>query len=70
MIRLMPRIRHIHMPANTPFTGLQIGCTKLPFRNIIFVTQTSTQDGSLLHRRPHLRVKPLLPSVSMPRYTE
>lgn len=70
MIRLVPRIRHIHMPANTTFTGLQIGCTKLPFRNVIFVTQTSTQDGSLLHSRPHPRIKPLLTSVSMPRHPE
>ena len=70
MIRLMPRIRHIHMAAHTPPTSLQIGCTKLPLRNIIFVTQTSTQDGSLLHRRPHPRIKPLLPSVSMPRHPE
>lgn len=68
MIRLMPRIRHIHMPAHTPPAGLQIGCTKLPLRNIIFVTQTSTQDGGLLHRRPNLRRQPLLPSVSMPRH--
>lgn len=66
----MPRIRNIHMPANTPPASLQIGCTKLPFRNIIFVTQTSTQDGSLLHRRPHPRIKPLLPRVSMPRHPE
>lgn len=56
------------MPAHTPFTGLQIGCTKLPFRHVIFVTQMSTQDGGTLHRRPHLRIKPLLPSVSMPRH--
>jgi hypothetical protein len=70
MIRLMPRIRNIHMPANTPFTGLQIGCTKLPFRNVIFVTQTSTQDGGPFHGRPHLGRQPLLPRVCMPRYTE
>lgn len=56
------------MPAHTPPASLQIGCTKLPFRNIIFVTQTSTQDGSLLHRRPHPRIQPLLTSVSMPRH--
>lgn len=70
MIRLMPRIRHIHMPANTTPASLQIGCTKLPLRNIIFVTQTSTQDSGLLHRGPHARIQPLLPSVSMPRHTK
>lgn len=68
MIRLMPRIRNIHMPANTPPASLQIGCTKLPLWNIIFVTQTSTQDGGTLNRRPHPGVKPLLPSISMPRH--
>jgi len=68
MIRLMPRIRNIHVAANTPPASLQIGCTKLPFRNIIFVTQTSTQDGGLLYGRPHPRIKPLLPRVSMPRH--
>lgn len=66
MIRLMPRIRHIRMAAHTPFTGLQIGCAKLPFRNVIFVTQTSTQDGGFLYGRPHPRIQPLLTSVSMP----
>lgn len=70
MIRLMPRIRNIHMPANTPPASLQIGCTKLPFRNIIFVTQTSTQDGGTLNRRPHPRIQPPLPSVSMAWHTE
>lgn len=70
MIRLMPRIRHIHMAANTTFTGLQIGCTKLPLRNTMLVTQTSTQHGSFLHRGPHPGVKPLLPSVSMPWHPE
>lgn len=70
MIRLMPRIRNIHMPANTPPASLQIGCTKLPFRNTILVTQPPTQHSGLLHRRPHPRIKPLLPSVSMPRYPE
>ena len=70
MIRLMPRIRNIHMPAHTPPASLQIGCTKLPLWNIIFVTQTSTQDGGLLYGRPHARIKPLLPSVSMPWHTE
>lgn len=66
MIRLMPRIRNIYVAAHTPPASLQIGCTKLPFRNIIFVTQMSTQHGSFLHRRPNPGVKPLLPSVSMP----
>ena len=70
MIRLMPRIRHIHMPANTTFTGLQIGHRQFPFRNTMLVTQLPTQDGGTLHRGPHLRIKPLLPSVSMPRHTE
>lgn len=70
MIRLMPRIRHIHVAAHTPPASLQIGCTKLPLWNIIFVTQTSTQDGSLLHGRPHTRIKPLLPSISMPWHPE
>jgi len=70
MIRLMPRIRHIHVATHTPFTGLQIGCTKLPLWNIIFVTQPPAQDSRLLNRRPHARIKPLLPSVSMPRHTE
>lgn len=70
MIRLMPRIRNIHMPTNTPPASLQIGCTKLPFRNIIFVTQTPTQHCGTLHRRPHARIKPLLTSVSMPRHPE
>lgn len=70
MIRLMPRIRNIHMPAHTPPASLQIGSRQFPFRNIIFVTQTSTQDGSLLHRRPHSRIQPLLPRVSMPWHTE
>lgn len=66
----MPRIRHIHVAANTPPASLQIGCTKLPFRNIIFVTQTSTQDGGTLNRRPHARIQPLLTSVSMPWHPE
>ena len=70
MIRLMPRIRHIHMAANTPFTGLQIRYGQLPFRNTMPVTQLPTQDGGLLHRRPHPRIKPLLPSISMPWHTE
>lgn len=34
----------------------------------MLVTQLPTQDGSLLHGRPHPRIKPLLPSVSMPRH--
>ena len=66
----MPRIRHISVAAHTPPASLQIGCTKLPFRNIIFVTQTSTQDGGTLNRRPHARIKPLLTSVSMAWHTE
>lgn len=70
MIRLMPRISNIHMAANTTFPGLQITRRQFPFRNIIFVTQTSTQDGGLLYGRPHPRIKPLLPSVSMPWHTE
>lgn len=70
MIRLMPRIRNIHMPADAPPAGLQIGCTKLPFRNIIFVTQLPTQDSGTLHRGPHPRIQPLLPRVSMPRHPE
>lgn len=70
MIRLMPRIRHIHMPAHTPPTSLQIGCTKLPLRNIILVTQLPAQHRRLLHGRPHARIQPLLPSVSMPRHPE
>jgi len=70
MIRLMPRIRHIHMPAHTPPASLQIGCTKLPFRNIIFVTQLPAQDSRLLNCRPHARIQPLLTSVSMPRHPE
>lgn len=70
MIRLMPRIRHIHMAAHTPPASLQIGCTKLPFRNTIFVTQLPAQDRGTLNRRPHPRIQPLLTSVSMPRHTE
>lgn len=70
MIRLMPRIRHISMPAHTPFTGLQIGYAKLPFRNTMLVTQLPTQDGGTLHSGPHPRIQPLLPRVSMPWHTE
>lgn len=70
MIRLVPRIRNIHMPAHAPSASLQIGCAKLPFRNVIFVTQLTAQDSSLLHRRPRLGRQPLLPSVSMPRHPE
>lgn len=68
MIRLMPRIRNIHMPANTPPASLQIGHRQFPLRNAIFVTQLPTQHSRLLHRRPHARIKPLLTSVSMPRH--
>lgn len=70
MIRLMPRIRHISMPADAPPTGLQIGHRQFPLWNTMLVTQPPTQHSSLLHRRPHLRIKPLLPSVSMPWHTE
>ena len=70
MIRLMPRIRNIRMPANTTPASLQIGHRQFPFRNIIFVTQLSTQHSRLLHRRPNPGVKPLLPSVSMPWHPE
>ena len=65
MIRLMPRIRHISVPADAPPTSLQIGYAKLPFRNTMLVTQLPTQDGGTLHSGPHPRVKPLLPRVSM-----
>lgn len=34
----------------------------------MLVTQPPTQHSGLLHRRPHPRVKPLLPRVSMTRY--
>ena len=34
----------------------------------MLVAQLSTQDGGLLHRGPHARIKPLLPRVSMTRY--
>lgn len=70
MIRLMPRIRNIHMPAHTPFTGLQIGHRQFSFRNTMLVTQLPAQDSGPLHRGPHLRIKPLLPSVSMAWHTE
>lgn len=70
MIRLMPRIRHIGVAAHTPPASLQIGCTKFPFRNTIFVTQLPAQHRSTLNSRPHPRIKPLLTSVSMPRHTE
>ena len=70
MIRLMPRICNIHMAAHTPLAGLQIGHRQFPLRNMIFVTQLPAQHGSFLHRGPHLRRQPLLPSISMPRHTE
>lgn len=70
MIRLMPRIRNIHMPAHAPLTGLQITRRQFPFRNTILVTQPPTQDGGLLYGRPHPRIQPLLTSVSMPWHTE
>lgn len=66
----MPRIRNIHMPANTPPASLQIGHRQFPFRNTMLVTQTSTQDGGTLNRRPHPRIQPLLTSVSMPWHPE
>ena len=58
------------MPAHAPPASLQIGCTKLSLRNIIFVTQLTAQHRGTLHSRPHHRIKPLLPSVSMPWHTE
>ena len=70
MIRLMPRIRHISMPANTPPASLQIGHRQFPLRNTMLVTQLPAQHRGTLHSRPHPRIKPLLPSVSMPRHTE
>ena len=70
MIRLMPRIRNIHMPAHTPPASLQIGHRKLPFRNTILVTQLPAQHRGTLHRRPHARIQPLPPRVSMPRHPE
>lgn len=68
MIRLMPRIRHIHMPANTPPASLQIGSRQFPFRNTMLVTQLPAQHRGTLHRGPHPRIQPLLPRVSMPRH--
>lgn len=70
MIRLMPRIRNIHMPAHTTPASLQIDCTKLPLRNIIFVTQLPTQHSGLLHGRPHARIQPLPPRVGVPWHPE
>lgn len=70
MIRLMPRIRNIHMPANTPPAGLQIGHRELPFRNTMLVTQLSAQHSSFLYCWPHLRGQPLFPSVGMPWHPE
>lgn len=70
MIRLMPRIRHISVPANTPPAGLQIGHRQFSFRNTMLVTQLPTQDGGTLHGGPHPRIQPLLPRVSMPWHTE
>lgn len=68
MIRLMPRIRNIHMPAHTPPAGLQIGSRQFPFRNTMLVTQLPAQHSGPLHGRPHARIKPLLTSVSMAWY--
>lgn len=70
MIRLMPRIRHIHMPTDAPPASLQIGHRQFPLRNTMLVTQLPAQHRGTLHRRPHSRIKPLLTSVSMPRHTE
>lgn len=70
MIRLMPRIRHISVPANTPPTSLQIGYAKLPFRNTMLVTQLPAQHRRPFHRGPHARIQPLLTSVSMAWYPE
>ena len=66
----MPRIRNIHVAANTPPASLQIGHAELPFRNTMLVTQLPAQHRRPLNGRPHLRIKPLLPSVSMARHTE
>jgi len=66
----MPRIRNIHVAAHTPPASLQIGSRQFPFRNIILVTQLSCKNSRLLHGRPHARIKPLLPSVSMSRHPE
>lgn len=70
MIRLMPRIRNIHMPADAPPAGLQIGHRQFPFRNTMLVTQLPAQHRSPLNGRPHPRIQPLLTSVSMPWHTE
>lgn len=70
MIRLVPRIRHISVPADAPPTRFQIGYAKLPFRNTMLVTQLPTQHSRTLHRRPHPRIQPLLPRVSMTWHTE
>lgn len=70
MIRLMPRICNIHMPAHTTFPGLQIRYGQFPLRNTMLVTQAPAQHSSFLHRRPHLRGQPLLPRVGMPWHPE
>lgn len=70
MVRLVPRIRNIRVPANTPLAGLQITRRQFPFRNTMLVTQLPAQHRSTLHGRPHPRIQPLLTSVSMPWYTE
>ena len=70
MIRLMPRIRDIHVPANTTPASLQISHRKFPLRNTMLVTQLPAQDSGLLYRGPHPRVKPLLPRIGMPWNTE
>lgn len=70
MIRLMPRIRNIHVATHTPFTGLQIGHRQFPLRNTMLVTQLPAQHRRPFHGRPHLRIQPLLTRVSMPWNTE
>lgn len=70
MIRLMPRIRHISMPAHTPPASLQIGHRQFPLRNTMLVTQLPAQHRRPLNGRPHPRIEPLLLSVSMAWHTE
>lgn len=68
MIRLMPRIRHISVPADAPPTSLQISHRQFPLRNTMLVTQLPAQHRRSFHRGPHPRIQPLLTSVSMPRH--
>lgn len=65
MIRLAPRIRNIRMPADAPPTGLQISHRQFPLRNTMLVTQLPAQHRRPCHGRPHPRIQPLPPSVSM-----